>query len=194
MAVKKPTFCHICGQRLIGTFLTYDNGLVVCSHCNATVPRCSLCGIPSRQLMSVRGEQVCPACYQKLPVCACCGIPVLKEYAIFGDSPVPYCQSCLTTRPRCDICRVPLSDEGKTIRGQDGNIYRCATCYSTAVTTMAEAQRLYQETRTLLKRELKLDIAILPELHVVGRTKLAALNQQTYILGNAETPLEHQHL
>ena len=194
MASKKSAFCHICGQRLLGTFFTYDTGLVVCSRCNATVPRCNLCGIPSRQLIPVRGEQVCHACYQKLPVCACCGIPILKEYAFVGDSPARYCQSCLTTRPRCDICRVPLSDEGKTLHTQDGDIYRCATCYSTAVTTAAEAQRLYQETCALLKRELKLDIAVLPELHIVGRTTLAALNQQSYMLGNAETPLEHQHL
>jgi len=195
-AAKLPAFCHMCGQRLSGTFLTYDTGLVVCSSCNATVPHCGLCNIPSHQLTSVRGVQICPACRQKLPVCACCGIPILKEYAIVGDSSAPYCQTCMTTRPRCDICRVPLNDKGKTIREQGGNTYRCASCYSTAVTTAAEAERLYRETRALLKGELKLDIPLLPELHIVERAKLAALNAQSLMNGNAEAPIgpDPQHL
>lgn len=195
-AAKVPAFCHLCGQRLVGTFLTYDTGLVVCSRCNAIVPHCGLCNIPSRQLIPVRGVQVCPACRQKLPVCACCGIPILKEYAIVGDSPAPYCQTCMTTRPRCDICRVPINEQGKTIPGQAGNTYRCVTCFNAAVTTITEAERLYQETRILLKRELNLEIAALPELHIVERAKLAALNAQHPLSGNAETPPgpEHQHL
>ncbi|MEO8971578.1 MAG: hypothetical protein ABI406_08275 [Ktedonobacteraceae bacterium] len=196
MATKMPEFCHMCGQRLVGTFLTYDNGLVVCSRCNATVPHCSLCGIPSQQLISVRGVRVCLACRQKMPVCACCGIPILKEYTIVGDSSAPYCETCMTTRPRCDICRAPINDKGKIIPGRGGNTCRCVTCYSTAVTTANEAERLYQETRALLRRELKLDIPVLPELHVVERAKLAALNAQSPVSGNAEVPLgpENQHL
>ena len=256
MAAKKSSNCNLCGQRLIGTFLTYDNGLVVCSDCNTTVPHCSLCGIPSRQLIAVRGERVCSACHKRLPVCgycgipilneytrfgnsptpycqscvttgaccalchvpsrqliavrgeqvcstclqklrvcACCNIPILKEYTIIGSSPAPYCQSCMTTHPRCDICRVPLNDQGKTIREQGGNIYRCASCYRTAVTGAVEAHQLYQKTHALLKRELKLDIPLLPELHIVERTQLMVLHRQSSTSGSAETSLEKtQHL
>ena len=103
----------------------------------------------------------------------------------------------MTTRPHCDICRAPLNDKGKIIRGQAGNTYRCVSCYSTAVTTASEAEQLYQETRTLLKRELTLDIPLLPELHIVDRAQLAALNAQSSIIGNAEkSPAEPepQHL
>lgn len=48
----------------------------------------------------------------------------------------------------------------------------------------------------MLKRELKLDIVVLPELHIVGRAKLAALNAQSPVSGNAEAPvgLEQPHL
>lgn len=193
---KMPAFCHLCGQRLVGTFLTYDTGLVVCSSCNATVPHCGLCNIPSRQLTTVRGEQVCPACHQKMPVCACCGIPILHEYTCVGDAPAPYCQTCMATRPRCDICGAPLNDQGKIIRGQDGNTNRCITCYSTAVITATEVGRLYRETRAMLKRELKLDIPALPELYIVERAQLAALNAQNPVMGNAEAPsgAELQHL
>ncbi len=204
MAAKKSSNCNLCGQRLIGTFLTYDNGLVVCSDCNTTVPHCSLCGIPSRQLIAVRvargqgerGEQVCTACLQKLPVCACCNIPILKEFTIIGSSSAPYCQSCMTTRPRCGICRVPLNDQGKTIREEGGNVYRCASCYRTAVTTGEEAQQLYEKTRSLLKHELNMDIPLLPELHVVEWEQLAVLHRQNSRSGPAETSVEGgpQHL
>lgn len=48
----------------------------------------------------------------------------------------------------------------------------------------------------MLKREFKLDIVVLPELHIVERTKLAALNAQSPVSGNAEAPMgpEYQHL
>jgi Peptidase of plants and bacteria len=102
----------------------------------------------------------------------------------------------MTTRSRCDICRVPLNDQGKTIREQGGNIYRCASCYRTAVTSTVEAQKLYQKTHALLKRELKLDIPLLPALHIVERAKLTALHRQNSTSGPAETSLEEepQHL
>jgi hypothetical protein len=102
----------------------------------------------------------------------------------------------MATRPRCDICRAPVNDQGKIISGPGGNTYRCVTCYSTAVTTATEAEQLYRETWTMLKCELKLDIVVLPELHIVERAKLAALNAQSPVSGNAEAPMgpEHQHL
>ena len=102
----------------------------------------------------------------------------------------------MTTRPHCDICRAPLNDRGKIIHGQGGNTCRCVTCYSTAVTTATEAEQLYRETRDLLKRELTLDIPVLPELHIVERAQLAALNTQSSATGNAGVPTEPapQHL
>lgn len=257
MTANKPSTCHLCNQRLVGTYLTYSTGLVVCSRCDTTVPHCSRCGIPSHQLTAVRGKQVCSACHQHLLVCGYCGIPILKEYTKFGDSPTPYCQSCVTTaprcaichvpsrkllavrgeqvcsacspklrvcaccgipilkeytiiegssasycqtcmetRPHCDICQAPLSNQGRTLRERGGNNYRCASCYRTAVTTMEEAQQLYQQTSSLLKRELKLDIPMLPELHVVERAQLAVFHQQNSKRKPARTSLEKepQHL
>ncbi len=196
MREKRPAFCHLCGERLQGRYLIYDNGLVVCPRCNASVPHCGLCGIPSRQLTQVRGVPICPACLQKAPVCSACHIPILGEYFLIGDSPMPYCESCIKTRPRCDICRAPLDEHGKTFPERGGTANRCASCLRLAVTTFAEAQRLYQETADLLRRELHLDIPILPELTIVERAILIELNRQASIIGDAGTPLgpEHQHL
>jgi hypothetical protein len=196
--MQKPQshFCHLCGQPLYGSFLVYDNGLVVCQRCNTTVPHCSRCKLPSRQLKLVRGMQVCPECLQHAPVCPACHIPILGKYYLIGDSTIPYCENCVSTRPRCDICRLPLDEHGKGYPEQNGTIYRCAACLHSAVNTQAEAERIYRETRDQLKRILTLDVALLPTLHIVERATLLGLNQQTQALSGSQKPIgpEDQHL
>ena len=196
MNERQPQFCHLCGERLRGSYLVYSNGLVVCERCGRSVPHCSQCNLPSRQLSTVRGVQICPACRQKAPICACCGEPILGRYFMVGDSPLRYCETCMTTHPRCDICRAPLNAQGKILSGRDGKIYRCATCFSTAVTSMEDAKRLYNEMHRLLSKTLMIEIPILPNLSLVERARMIELHQQAGILAGTDTPLgpEHQHL
>ena len=199
MNEKRPGFCHLCGEKLHGSYLVYSNGLVVCERCNRSVPHCSQCNLPSRQLTTARGVQICPACRQKAPICACCREPILGRYFLVGDSPLRYCEVCMNTRPRCDICRAPLDDQGKIFQGRDGKAYRCSTCFSTVVNDPAEAMHLYNETYLLLSKALQLEIAVLPKLSLVERARMIELHQQAGILaGIASTniPLgpEHQHL
>ena len=73
---------------------------------------------------------------------------------------------------------------------------------------MARAEQLYRETRALLARELGLQVAVLPKLHLVERAKLIELHQQTggptihraptinRGITSSDAPLgpEHQHL
>jgi len=61
---------------------------------------------------------------------------------------------------------------------------------------MAQAEQLYRETCALLKRELGLQVAILPKLHLVERATLIALHHENGATTSADTPLgpEHQHL
>jgi len=113
-----------------------------------------------------------------------------------GDSPLRYCETCMTTRPRCDICRAPLNAQGKIFSGRDGKIYRCSTCFSTAVNGLEQATRLYNETYRLLSKTLMLEIPTLPPLSLVERARMIELHQQAGILAGSDTPLgpEHQHL
>ena len=194
MSAKKPSFCHLCGQPLVGSFYTYSNNLVVCASCNATVPSCALCQVPSRKLTTIRSLQVCPDCRQKLPVCASCGIPIVKEYSIVGDSPLPYCHVCMEKNPRCDICRVPLNDRGFSVRGERSITYRCATCFNTAVKSPVEAQQLYRETRERLARELGLSIPALPDVRIVERSTLMTLNAHNGAGTAMPSGAEQQHL
>ena len=193
---KRPRFCHLCGEKIRGPFLVYENGLTVCERCEGSTPHCSQCGIPSKQLTQARGVWICPACRQRAQVCACCHEVILGRYFIIGDSPLPYCEVCTQTRPRCDICRVPLDERGRTFSGRGGTIYRCASCLGSAVTTMAQAEFLYRETRVLLARELGLQVAILPKLHLVERATLIELHHQTGVATSPDAPIgpEHQHL
>lgn len=196
MQKNHSLFCHLCGQPLFGSYMVYENGLVVCSQCNATVPHCSQCNMPSRQLRPVRGVQVCPACLQKAPVCPACHIPILGKYYLIGDSTIPYCESCVTTRPHCDICRLPLDEHGRGYPESPGTIYRCSACLRSAVTNQADAERIYRETREQLKRVLTLDVSVLPTLHIVERAALMRLNQQTLSLSGSQKPIgpADQHL
>lgn len=191
-----PSFCHLCGNSLHGRYLTYENGLVVCERCEATVPRCSRCNMPSRQLTLVRGVPVCPTCLKQLPVCQSCHIPITGKYYKIGDSPLPYCETCVSTRPRCDLCRVPLDEKGRIFPGKDSPVHRCGECLRSAVKTAAAAEQIYHETNALLMRELALNVAPLPALHVVERANLLALNKQTGELEGIDAPIgpEHQHL
>ncbi|MDQ2716185.1 MAG: hypothetical protein M3Z08_14860 [Chloroflexota bacterium] len=196
MSEKQPRFCHLCGDRLQGAYLVYGNGLAVCERCERNVPHCSQCQAPSRQLTIVRGAQVCPDCLQKLPVCACCREPVLGNYYIIGDSPLKYCETCVKTRPRCDICRAPLDAQGKMFQGRGAATYRCASCFSTAVTTGAEAQQLYRATFALLTQKLDLRPAHLPALHLVERAILVDMHKKAAGLAEIVTAsgAEQQHL
>ncbi len=196
MNAKQPKFCHFCGQKLVGSYLIYDNSLVVCERCDATVSRCSQCNLPSRQLTSVRNVLICPACRQKASLCPCCRQPILGKYFIIGDSPIRYCETCVATRPRCDICRAPLDEQGKSFPDKDGPVYRCASCLQSAVMNIGDAERLYRETAALLQQELQLNIPRLPLLHLVDRATLMSLNREVGLLAGPDIPLgaEHQHL
>ena len=195
-ANKHPSFCHFCGSPLQGSYLIYDNGLVICQRCEASAPRCSQCHIPSRQLSPVRGLLVCPACLKRAPVCQSCHIPILGKYYKIGDSSLPYCETCVNTRPRCDLCRAPLDEQGRVFTGKDGPTNRCGNCLRAAVQSESEAAQLYQATSNLLRREPGLNIAPLPALHIVERAALLALNQQAGELEGTDGPIgpEHQHL
>lgn len=61
---------------------------------------------------------------------------------------------------------------------------------------MVRAEQLYRETCALLKRELGLQVAILPKLHLVERAMLIELHQQPGVSTSSDAPLgpEHQHL
>lgn len=99
----------------------------------------------------------------------------------------------MNNHAHCQVCNVPfLETEGKVLSGRNGktHTYRCPTCFSIAITTQQQAEYLYRETLALLKRELALEIAILPRLYVVDRAALMEKQRQADVLVGAATPSE----
>ena len=197
---NKATTCDFCHQPLLGNYKIYNSTLKVCDQCERTVPRCSRCNIPSRQLIPVRGVMICPACRQEAPLCDCCHIPILSGYVTINGSPQRYCQTCIDTRPRCGVCTAPLNELGKVFSGPEGQTRRCGNCLRTAIMTLKDGEPLYRQVRALLARELSLDVDVLPALTLVGRshmTKLHAQTGSTIASGTAsttDTTAEPQHL
>jgi len=198
-STPKHRFCHLCGRRLHGSYVKYDNGLVICSRCHSELPRCSTCGIPSRSLQPIaahstnplsaphpaspsfrRGDEAggpgearyCAQCLARMPRCHTCGRPIATSFLRVGDSPEAYCRDCMLHRPHCDVCGAPLGPGSQIL---PDNQSRCAACASTAVYHEAEAQQLYKHVVRAVTTTLGLRVAGIPVLHVVPRHELDRL-------------------
>ena len=197
---QKAVVCDFCHEPMLGSYKVYNNTLKVCDQCQQTVPRCSRCNLPSRQLIPVRGVMVCPNCRQEAPVCDCCHIPILSGYVTIDGSPKRYCQTCMDTRPRCGVCTAPLNEQGRVFTSAEGETRRCGSCLSTAIKTLKDGEPLYRQVRALLMREPGLDVDVLPALTLVGRSRMAQLHQHagTVVEPKPATPsstdAEPQHL
>ena len=188
--------CDLCHEPILSNYKVYNGNLKVCAKCERTATRCARCGIPSRQLIPVRGVAVCPACLKASPVCDCCHIPILDNYGVFEGSANCYCATCMTTRPRCGVCNAPINEQGRVFRGSEGETRRCGNCLRTAITTNQQAEPLYRQVRELLRQELSLNIDVLPPLTLVGRERLEALHGQTGVGASSNLPpgVEPAHL
>nr|BBH93956.1 hypothetical protein KTA_21550 [Thermogemmatispora argillosa] len=180
MSRRSPRFCHLCGAplALVGQYLMYPNGLVICPTCESTAPRCQRCGLPGRHLGQAGGAVLCPACRSQVAFCGCCGRALLETAYLIGDSPVKYCQRCLEERPRCDVCQAPLNERGRLLPGLHGVTRRCALCWAEAVQGPQEAEPLYQRVFAVLQQEPGLALPVLPRLHLCERKVLQELHQQ----------------
>src|SRR5260221_13454899 len=88
-------FCHLCGQRLGSQHVRYRHGLVVCTTCQTSRPRCARCDVPLADAEQVRspgrgggggraraepvtalgGAPLCLRCLRGAPRCSCFGTP-----------------------------------------------------------------------------------------------------------------------
>jgi hypothetical protein len=172
---SKHKFCHLCGSQLLFEYTTYSTGLVVCSQCERTAPRCTHCKQPARTLQAVDQHRLCSFCLSRLPRCSACNKPIVGTYFRIGDSPKPYCVTCSQQRPACHTCGAPLGPDGQQLLGGQ---YRCGECAKTMVLDDQVAESLYrqviQHTRAIFER----DVQRIPVLRVVEPQELAAVQQQ----------------
>jgi hypothetical protein len=135
---RSPNFCHLCGRPLIGSYVQYNNDLIVCSSCKQTKPKCAHCRMPALHL---DGDHLCPSCAKKALHCYGCGRLISGQFYRFGDSPQPYCLACSKEQPHCDVCGVPIGAAGQQLSGGQR---RCGDCSKTLVLKDDEVQALFQ--------------------------------------------------
>src|SRR5579862_1452177 len=99
---SKHKYCHFCGRPLIGNFMVFGSGTVVCAQCNHSMQHCTACKEPARELMPVDEHRLCVRCLNTLSRCSVCQKPLIGKYFLFGDPPRLYCAACSQQRPHCE--------------------------------------------------------------------------------------------
>lgn len=107
--------------------------------------------------------------------CACCGRPLTGDYYVIVDREERYCPTCIASRPRCDNCGAPLSEE--SWRLHDGRL-QCARCHSMAIYDLTVAQTLYSETVGHVTTQLGLTLNVGVEFRLVDAPTLRAVRAQ----------------
>lgn len=171
-AYRQAAFCQLCGQRIIGKGHSYRHKkwpegvtLTICANCDREKPRCQQCGLP---MATVSAGGLCETCRTSLKVCLACGRPVTGKAMEF-DGVSPYCLDCYRTRPPCDICGAPLTDERWQL--SDGRI-TCQHCRASAVFTPDVAGALYEQMKEVVFNQLGFELNIPTGLALVDRNQL----------------------
>lgn len=174
-------FCNLCGQALRGSYITYrrgeaasDRGLVVCSRCGRTAPRCTGCRVPIN--LRVDADGLCATCRTNTPSCAACGKRIRGRYYRNRAGDAIYCEACFNGQPRCDICGGVAGAGGYPLH--DGRRI-CVDCHETAIYDAGKAGALHARVLDLMARELGLSLSMPPALGLVDRNQMLALLAQT---------------
>lgn len=178
-------FCHLCGRELVGRYVRYETGLVVCRACEATRPRCARCSVPltDRAIAARKSGQppLCSGCARATPRCAACHQPILGVFYAFDDllasgaTERQFCARCIQHRPRCDLCSAPVADGAAPVA--DGQ-WRCALCSADLVLGEAAMRAVYQQAIIAFARVVGGRLSETPRLELVGRREMGAVRQR----------------
>jgi len=184
-AEKQPRFCNLCGQPLVGRYFRHGEGVVFCSACYASRPRCARCGAPLDDAATSRSRgqpsdspPLCSHCYRSAPRCASCRRPIVAVSYTFDDlsetRPQRYCESCVKTRPRCDVCRVPVAPG---ITPLDDGQYRCSLCTTQMVEDPHLVEGVYQEALAAFRQIVGSSLSQVPHLEIVTRLQMGGVRR-----------------
>jgi hypothetical protein len=197
-ATTAPRYCHLCGRPLGQQHVRYQHGLSVCSRCQRTRPRCARCGVPlpleeGAERREPGEPRYCAACQREAPRCACCGDVIAHQFFTF-DELLPaavarrYCERCVASRPRCDICHAPVPTQATVLA--DGQ-YRCDVCARDIVLDIPAVRAVYSEAIRRAQEAAGITLAVVPELHAVGRRAMGRLRQRVTPVDDATGAARH---
>lgn len=181
-AAGSPRFCHLCGQQLSGRYYRYGDALVVCASCHKSSLRCAHCNLPlapTAAATNPSGGALCPACARTALQCACCGSAIVGVWYAFEET-VPaaaqrrFCARCVQTRPRCDLCRAPVTPGASPL--MDGQ-YRCTVCAADMLLDDVAARVAYGHATRLFAQVVGAPLRALPRLDMVSRRRMGAIRR-----------------
>ena len=190
---RQAAFCQLCGQQIGSKSHSFRHKkwpegvqLTICADCVRDKPRCRQCGLP---MAGISSSGLCETCRASLQQCLACGWPVTGKSLEF-DGVGPYCLECQRTRPPCDICNAPLTDERWQL--SDGRL-TCRLCQASAVFTSDVAAALYEKMKDAIFTRLGFELNIPTGLAMVDRNQLKeVIRLQTD--GTQERSIGHQEL
>lgn len=186
---RAPRFCHLCGQRLLGRYYIYGGNLAVCAACQHARPHCARCDTPlddaslARSQSAPPGEPpLCAHCLHTAPRCAACHRHIVGTWYTFEELVPPaavrrFCERCVSNRPRCDICRAPVSLDAAPL---DDGQYRCTLCASEMVLGDGPMRAVYDEAFAAFTRVIGRiggGLRAVPQLEVVSRLRMGEVRR-----------------
>lgn len=112
---------------------------------------CSVCGKVLSKGYTINGKVYCEEDLESvLPKCANCGKPIHGNYVTVTEKNYPICLTCRDL-PRCFLCTMPATTQNGGCRLPDGRMV-CAEHNRTGVTDPAEAQQIFRQAKTELRR------------------------------------------
>ncbi|QSH42244.1 hypothetical protein P0136_03790 [Lentisphaerota bacterium ZTH] len=145
--------CAVCGKKISGRYVKAGSNAYCSSMCyKKTLPRCAACGKRcSNGYFKKAGKVYCSESCLKttLPKCSICGSPFSSGVKIQSPTGTRiYCPQCAKL-PRCFCCSLPA----RCRKLQDGrNI--CPACYKNAIFEQTEAQKVFDEVRGKMRKDL----------------------------------------
>jgi hypothetical protein len=89
--------------------------------------------------------------------------------------PRKFCPRCVQGRPRCDLCRAPVSEGAQPL--SDGQ-YRCTLCAAHLVRAVAGVQAVYRDVVSDMARVLHEQLQTPPHLRVVSRREMGEIRRR----------------
>ncbi|NJL03810.1 MAG: protein DA1 [Chloroflexaceae bacterium] len=122
--------------------------------------------------------------------CAACGQVLSGTYYVLIDRPERYCPTCIHTRPRCDTCGAPLTNQAWQLH--DGR-QQCNQCHQVAIYDLTLARQLFLETVQTLRERQGLVLRVGVDFRLVDAPTMRELRQHEIDeSGTAPTPTRYE--
>ncbi|MCP3965767.1 MAG: M1 family metallopeptidase [Lentisphaerae bacterium] len=145
--------CSSCGRKVKGRYLKVDGKAYCGKYCyEKTLPNCAACGRKcTKGYFKKAGKYYCSQNCVKttLPRCSLCGTPFKNGVKIKSPSGERvYCPECAKL-PKCFCCGLP----NHCRKLEDGR-WICPNCYKHAIFKQAEAQKVFDNVREKMRKDL----------------------------------------